>query len=572
MHRRANRLFTTVLLAAAMTAPAMTATATAQDRPSTLAGRSAVYVPNGAIATSQPLATAAGLAVLQRGGTAIDAAITAAAVLAVVEPHMTGIGGDAFALVWSGGDERLYGLNASGRSGSLMTRQALVAKGLARVPTRSPESITVPGALAGWSALLERFGTLTLAEALEPAIRIAEDGFPVSPVIAEQWAEQLDVLERDAGATATYLVDGERAPEAGEWFRNPDMARVYREIAARGIGHMYGGELGTRIANHVRSLGGFLTPEDMANHEIEWVDPVSVPYRGYRLWELPPNGQGIAALEMLRILEPYDLAAMGHNSAQYLHHLIEAKKLAYADLERYVGDAEHLQVPPERLLADDFIADRRALLDPGRAAERIEPGTAVTASETIYLTASDASGTMISFINSIYDEFGSGVVVPGTGFALQDRGAGFTLEEGVANTVAPNKRPFHTIIPAFVTKTGRNAGVLRDGEGEEPWLSFGVMGGSMQPQGHVQVLLNLLLFGMDVQQAADSPRFRHLSGLRVALESPIDDEVREALRALGHEIADESGVAFGGAQLILKLARGWAAGSDPRKDGMAAGH
>jgi gamma-glutamyltranspeptidase/glutathione hydrolase len=572
MHRRANRLFTTVLLAAAMTAPAMTATATAQDRPSTLAGRSAVYVPNGAIATSQPLATAAGLAVLQRGGTAIDAAITAAAVLAVVEPHMTGIGGDAFALVWSGGDERLYGLNASGRSGSLMTRQALVAKGLDRVPTRSPESITVPGALAGWSALLERFGTLTLAEALEPAIRIAEDGFPVSPVIAEQWAEQLDVLERDAGATATYLVDGERAPEAGEWFRNPDMARVYREIAARGIGHMYGGELGTRIANHVRSLGGFLTPEDMANHEIEWVEPVSVPYRGYRLWELPPNGQGIAALEMLRILEPYDLAAMGHNSAQYLHHLIEAKKLAYADLERYVGDAEHLQVPPERLLADDFIADRRALLDPGRAAERIEPGTAVTASETIYLTASDASGTMISFINSIYDEFGSGVVVPGTGFALQDRGAGFTLEEGVANTVAPNKRPFHTIIPAFVTKTGRNAGVLRDAAGEEPWLSFGVMGGSMQPQGHVQVLLNLLLFGMDVQQAADSPRFRHLSGLRVALESPIDDEVREALRALGHEIADESGVAFGGAQLILKLARGWAAGSDPRKDGMAAGH
>jgi gamma-glutamyltranspeptidase/glutathione hydrolase len=572
MHRRANRLFTTVLLAAAMTAPAMTATATAQDRPSTLAGRSAVYVPNGAIATSQPLATAAGLAVLQRGGTAIDAAITAAAVLAVVEPHMTGIGGDAFALVWSGGDERLYGLNASGRSGSLMTRQALVAKGLDRVPTRSPESITVPGALAGWSALLERFGTLTLAEALEPAIRIAEDGFPVSPVIAEQWAEQVDVLERDAGATATYLVDGERAPEAGEWFRNPDMARVYREIAARGIGHMYGGELGTRIANHVRSLGGFLTPEDMANHEIEWVEPVSVPYRGYRLWELPPNGQGIAALEMLRILEPYDLAAMGHNSAQYLHHLIEAKKLAYADLERYVGDAEHLQVPPERLLADDFIADRRALLDPGRAAERIEPGTAVTASETIYLTASDASGTMISFINSIYDEFGSGVVVPGTGFALQDRGAGFTLEEGVANTVAPNKRPFHTIIPAFVTKTGRNAGVLRDAAGEEPWLSFGVMGGSMQPQGHVQVLLNLLLFGMDVQQAADSPRFRHLSGLRVALESPIDDDVRGALRALGHEIADESGVAFGGAQLILKLARGWAAGSDPRKDGMAAGH
>jgi gamma-glutamyltranspeptidase/glutathione hydrolase len=563
-----SRHTTFLASAALMVAPTVGA---AQQRPTTLAGRSAVYAPNAAIATSQPLATAAGLEILQNGGNAVDAAIAAAAVLGVVEPHMTGIGGDAFAMVWSPGDGQLYGLNASGRSGSLMTRQALVDRGLEDVPTRSPESITVPGALAGWAALLERFGTITLAAALEPAIRIAENGFPVSPIIAAQWADQERVLKRDQGATATYLVDGERAPEAGEWFRNPDLARVYREIAARGPGHMYGGALGAQIAEHVRSLGGFLKAEDMAAHEVEWVEPVSVPYRGYRLWELPPNGQGIAALEMLRILEPYDLAGMGHNSAAYLHHLIEAKKLAYADLGRYVADRDHVTVPPERLLSDEFVSARRSLLDPARAADRPEPGRAVTASETIYLTASDASGMMVSFINSIYDEFGSGVVVPGTGFALQDRGAGFTLEEGHANTVAPRKRPFHTIIPAFVTRTGQAEGVLRDATGEEPWLSFGVMGGSMQPQGHVQVLLNLLLFGLNPQEAADAPRFRHLSGLRVALESPIGEDVREALGSLGHEIADESGVAFGGAQLIMKLERGWAAGSDPRKDGMAGG-
>jgi gamma-glutamyltranspeptidase/glutathione hydrolase len=263
---------------------------------------------------------------------------------------------------------------------------------------------------------------------------------------------------------------------------------------------------------------------------------------------------------------------MGHNSAPYLHALIEAKKLAYADIDQYVGDPEHVKVQPEQLLADDFISRRRALIDPRKAMERAEPGAAATASETIYLTVADVQGNMVSFINSIYDEFGSGVVVPGTGFALHDRGAGFTLEEGVANTVAPRKRPFHTIIPAFVTKTTRNTGVLRDAEGEEPWLSFGVMGGSMQPQGHVQVLLNLLVFGMDLQQAADAPRFRHLAGRRVALESPIREDVRRALAALGHEIADENGVAFGGAQLIMKLAQGWAAASDPRKDGMAAGH
>jgi gamma-glutamyltranspeptidase/glutathione hydrolase len=482
------------------------------------------------------------------------------------------MGGDLFAMVWLARDGKLYGLNASGRAGALMTRDALLAKGFDSVPARSPQSITVPGALSGWVALLERYGTLSLAEALAPAIRIAESGFPVSPIIAREWAAQTNVLSRDPGARATYLLDGTRAPHAGEWFRNPDLARTFRAVAANGPGYLYGGELGKRIAAHVQSLGGFLTDADFARHSVDWVEPISVPFKGYRLWELPPNGQGIAALEMLRILEPYDLRAMGHNSAAYLHHLIEAKKLAYADIEQYVGDAEHMRIPPERLLADEFIRARRAQLDPKKAADRVEPGVATTASETIYLTAADAEGNMVSFINSIYDEFGSGIVVPGTGFMLHDRGSGFTLQEGLANTVAPGKRPFHTIIPAFVTKTTRANGVLRDATGEEPFLSFGVMGGSMQPQGHVQVLLDLLVFGMDLQQAADAPRFRHMAGRRVALESPIGDDVRKALTALGHEIVSERGVAFGGAQLIMKLARGWAAGSDPRKDGMAVGY
>ena len=562
-------LFVPVLVAAAFLTPGVTVEA---QRPPSMAGRSTVYAPNGAIATSQPLASAAGLAVLQRGGNAIDAAVTAAVVLTVVEPHMVGLGGDMFAMVWSAKDGQLHGLNASGRAGSLMTRDALVSRGRERVPSRGVEAITVPGALSGWAALLERFGTITLAEALAPAIHIAENGFPVTPIIASDWQVETDVLLRDAGARATYLIDGERAPSEGEWFRNPDYARTLREIAAGGPGVLYGGALGTRVAHHVRAGGGFLTPEDFARHSPSWVEPVSVPFKGYRLWELPPNGQGIAALEMLRILETYDLKAMGHNSAAYLHHLIEAKKLAYADIEHYVGDPAHMRVPVDRLLSDDFTAGRRALMDPKRAAIRVEPGEATTASETIYLAASDADGNMVSFINSLFSAFGSAVVVPGTGFALQNRGSGFTLEANRANTVAPGKLPFHTIIPAFVTRTRQERGVLRSAAGEEPWLSFGVMGGAMQPQGHVQVLLNLLVFGMDPQQAVDAARFRHLGGPRVAIESPVSDDVRAILASLGHELVDEREIAFGGAQLIMKLAKGWAAASDPRKDGLAIGY
>jgi gamma-glutamyltranspeptidase/glutathione hydrolase len=535
------------------------------QRPSTMAHRSTVYAPHGMIATSQPLATAAGLAVLERGGNAFDAAVTAAAVLNVVEPMMTGIGGDMFALVWVAKEHRLVALNASGRAGSLMTREALLARGHRSMPEETVEDVTVPGALSGWDALLTRYGTITLAQALQPAIGYADEGFPVTPIIARDWTDQTAKLLKDEGARATYLVDGTRAPRAGEWFRNPDLARSFREIAAQGPAALYGGDLGERIVARVHELGGYLTLEDLKNHHPEWVEPISAPFHGYRVWELPPNNQGLAVLEMLRMLEPYDLRALGHNSAAYLHLLIEAKKLAYADLARYVGEPRAMTVPPGAFLSDAYIAARRALIDSAHAADRPQAGKPLTASETIYLTVADSAGNMVSFINSLFDLFGSGVVVPGTGFALQDRGAGFTLEPGLPNTVAPGKRPFHTLIPGFVTKPDAS-GV------EQPWMSFGVMGGSMQPQGHLQFLLNLLVFGMDLQDAIDAPRFRHFDGLRVALEPAIGDDVRRRLTALGHVIVPDSTVAFGGAQAILRLPRGYAAGSDPRKDGMAAGH
>lgn len=536
-----------------------------QNRSGTLAGRSTVYAPGGVVATSQPLATGAGLAVLQGGGNAIDAAVTTAAMLNVVEPMMTGVGGDMFAIVWLADEQRMVGLNASGRAGALMTREELIGRGHESMPRSGAETITVPGALAGWQTLLDSYGTISLADALAPAIRMAEHGFPASPVIADFWEGAEEMLARDEGARDTFLIDGKRAPRAGEWFSNRDFARTLRLIANGGPDVLYGGELGEAIVQRVSELGGFLTMDDLRSHRVDRVEPVSVPYRGYRLHELPPNGQGIAALEILRLLEPFDLKAMGHNSTAYLHHLIEAKKLAYADLEHFVGDPGNMKVSPDDLLNDAFIDARRALLDPERAIERADPGTAITASETTYFTVADRHGNMVSFINSIASAFGSGVVVPGTGFALQNRGVGFSLDPDRANAVAPGRRPFHTIIPAFVTKTAA------DGR-EEPWLSYGVMGGAMQPQGHVQVLLNLVDFGMDLQQALDAARFNHLDGNRVAIESVVPLEVRRQLEAMGHVLADPEGVFFGGAQAIMRLERGWAAASEPRMDGMAAGH
>jgi gamma-glutamyltranspeptidase / glutathione hydrolase len=550
-------------LCKALTLTLMANTVLHAQRSTTMAGRSTVYAPNAMVATSQPLASAAGLEVMRLGGNAIDAAVAAAAVLSVTEPHMTGIGGDMFAIVWLAKEQKLIALNASGRAGSLMTRDALAARGFRAGSEQGVMSVTVPGALAGWELLVRTYGKHTLARALQPAIGYARDGFPVTPIIASQWADETALLNKDPAAAATFLPGG-RAPKAGEYFRNPDYARTLQTIATGGIGTFYGGTIGQRIVARLAALNGFVTIEDMRRNAPNWVTPISVPFQGHRVWELPPNNQGIAALEMLRILEPYDLKAMGHNSAAYLHHLIEAKKLAYADLERFVGDADHLAMPVERMLSDDFIAERRSHLDANKAQARVDPGPLRTASETIYLTTADAEGNMVSLINSNFDAFGSGIVVPGTGFALHNRGASFSLTPGLPNTAAPGKRPFHTLIPAFVT---RNVGGR-----EQPYLSFGLMGGGMQAQGHVQFLLNHMVFGMELQPAIDAARFRHLDGQRVAIETPVGDAVRAALSAMGHVLVDERPVSFGGAQAIVRLAKGYGAGSDPRKDGMAVGY
>lgn len=534
-----------------------------------MAGRSPVYAPNGVAATSQPLATTAAIDALQHGGNAIDAAVTAAAVLSVVEPMMTGIGGDMFALIWIAKEHRLVALNASGRAGALMTREELLRRGrTTRIP-RGAETVTVPGALMGWQTLLDRYGTMSLGQALQPAIRYAEHGFVVTPVIAGDWAAETSVLRRDPGARATFLRDG-MPPKAGDWFTNADYARTLRQIAAEGPKALYGGTLGKRIVDRVRELGGFLTLQDLRDNAPTWVTPISVPFKGYRIWELPPNNQGIATLEMLRILEPYDLASLGHDSAPYLHLLIEAKKLAYADLAQYDGDPQSLTLSPAAILSDAFIAERRSHIDPRRAMVRANPGPARVSSETVYLTVADKDGNMVSFINSLFDAFGSGIVAPGTGFALQDRGAGFTLTPGLPNTVAPGKRPFHTLIPGFVTIPGARAAA--DGSGDEPYMSFGLMGGAMQAQGHAQFLINHLVFGMNVQEAMDAVRFRHVDSTRVLVEAPLPDGVVAALRALGHDVVVGRPDQFGGSQAIIRLKHGYVAGSDPRKDGHAAGY
>lgn len=544
--------------------------------PTTEFQEKAVYAPNGVVATSQPLASQAGLTVLQNGGNAVDAAVTAAAVLSVVEPYMTGIGGDMFAMLWSEKEQRLIGLNGSGHAGALMSFEKMAER--RRVPDSGPESITLPGALAGWAKLLETHGTLTLAQALAPAIALAETGFPVSKATATEWAMFESNINWDKGGRATFLIDGSRTPIAGEWFVNPDYANTLKLIAAKGPQALYGGELGQKIAARVQELGGYLTQSDFANYQAEWVEPMSVSFKGYRLWELPPNGQGIAALEMLKILEPYDLVRMQHNSAEYLHHLIEAKKLAYADLEHFVGDPALMQLKPEQLLSDEVIAKRRAQIKADRAMAHADPEPSLTTSDTTYLSVADKEGNMVSLINSIAGPFGSGIVVPGTGFALQNRGVGLSVQPGRANTVAPGRRPFHTIIPGFVTKT--------DAQGkQQPWLSFGIVGGPQQPQAHVQVLLNMVLFDMDIQQAIDAPRFRHWDDNQVSFEPAIPKRIVDMLYQMGHAPqnplmataqsvfhGNHPALIFGGGQGIMKAEKGYVAGSDSRRDGVAAAH
>jgi gamma-glutamyltranspeptidase / glutathione hydrolase len=546
------------------------------DRPagSARGTRSPVLGRNGVIATSQPLASAAGLQVLQAGGNAIDAAVTAAAVLAVVEPTMTGIGGDVFAIVYDAKTKTLRGLNSSGRAGSSANADALVAKGMTQMPGEGVYPVTVPGAMAGWVELLEKHGTITLARALEPAIRYARDGFPVSEIIADQWVDAAGRVSQDPAAAAVFLPGG-RAPKPGEIFRNPDLARTLEQIARGGRDVFYRGPIGAAIAADIQTRGGFLTAADFASHRADWIDPISTNYRGYEVYELPPNTQGFVALEILNILEGYDIKSLGHNSGDYLHRLAEAKRIAFADRAAYLADPE--LVPPstlKALIAKDYAAARRREIDPARAAPGYKPGVFAEAGgtashgasfdgrdrgDTVYLAAADGQGNAISFINSLFSEFGSGIVTGGTGVVLHNRGAGFTLAKGHPNRLAPGKRPLHTLAPAFVMKDGK------------PFMPFGVMGGDNQAPAHVQVVVNIVDFGMNVQEAGEAARARHTAD-GLAAESGIGEAVRASLRQRGHLVMDGLGLMGGYQAVMIDPATGvLMGGSDPRKDGLAIG-
>jgi gamma-glutamyltranspeptidase / glutathione hydrolase len=533
--------------------------------------RSVVMARQGMIATSQPLASAAGLGVLQQGGNAIDAAVTAAAVLAVVEPTMNGLGGDLFAIVYDPKTKQARGLNASGRAPATATPAEFKRRNLSEIPYRGMLSVSVPGVVDGWHELLSKHGTLTLARALEPAIVYARDGFAVSEIIAGQWQSQAKTLARDPAAAATFLPDG-RAPLPGAIFRNPRLAVTLEELARSGRDSFYRGVIARSIAADMKQRGGLLTETDLSAHRSDWVAPISTTYRGHEVLELPPNTQGIVALQMLNIVEGFDMKSLGHNSAEYLHLLVEAKRIAFADREAWLADLN--AVPPDvlkRLLSKEYAAERRREIDVQRSTPSFKPlarpGIAggsrqlpEARGDTIYLTAADRDGNVVSLIQSIYESFGAGIVAGDTGIALHNRGSLFSLEPNHPNALAPGKRPLHTLVPAMVMKDNR------------PWLSFGVMGGDMQPQGHVQVLLNLIDFAMNIQEAGEAARFRH-SGEGLALESAIGPEVRARLESLGHTVINRFG-AFGGFQGILidpktGVMKG---GSDPRKDGLAIGY
>jgi len=526
-------------------------------------------------ATSQPLATQAAVEILRLGGSAVDAAIAANAVLAVVEPTGCGPGGDLFAMVWEagpGGHGRLHGLNGSGRSPAGLTLAHLRGLRLARIPPRGPLPISVPGAVDGWFALHARFGRLPVADLLAPAIHYAEQGFPVTEVIAHTWAEEAEVLGGQPGFAATYLPGG-RAPAKGEPFKNAGLAATLRALVQGGRDAFYAGEVARAIEEAVAAAGGFLTAADLAAHRSTWVEPVSVSYRGHEVWELPPNGQGIAALQMLAILEGYDLRRLGFGSADHLHLLIEAKKLAYEDRARFYADPDFARAPVPALLATRYAAERRRRIDPRRAALAQPPGDpgALDAGDTVCLATGDAQGNIVSLLQSNFRGMGSGIVPAGLGFSLQNRGELFAMEPGHANVYAPGKRPFHTIIPAFVTRAGR------------PVLAFGVMGGGFQPQGHVQILVNRLDFGMGYQEAGDAPRVLHEGsseptggtmedGGRVSLESCFAYETIRELGERGHRVGWNAGE-YGGYQAVAwdDERRIYYGASESRKDGHAAG-
>jgi gamma-glutamyltranspeptidase/glutathione hydrolase len=538
--------------------------------------RSEVIATQGMAATSHPLASQVALDVLKRGGTAVDAAIAANATIGLMEPTGNGVGGDLFAIVWDAKSKKLHGLNASGRSPKSLTLEKLRAElrklNSSTIPRTGPLPVSVPGTVDGWFELHGKFGKLPMKELLAPAIAYARNGFPVTEIIAEGWARNARNLQKYPGFAETYMPNG-RAPAKGEVFRNPFLADTLTAIAEGGRDAFYKGDIARRIETYMRANGGYLTAADLAAHRSEWVEPVSTNYRGYDVWELPPNTQGVAALQMLNILEAYDLKSMGFGSAEYLHLFVEAKKLAFEDRAKYYADPEFAKIPLKSLLSKDHAAKQRALIKMDRAAlEYPAAPKPVDEGDTIYMTVADSAGNMVSLIQSNYRGMGSGMTPTGCGFILQDRGELFSLRDGHANVYAPGKRPFHTIIPAFVTKDGK------------PWLSFGVMGGAMQPQGHVQIVVNLIDFGMNLQEAGDAPRARHdgsseptgevmKDGGEIVLEVGASPAAVKALEARGHKVSISNDGDFGGYQAIMRTAEGvYFGASESRKDGAAQGY
>jgi gamma-glutamyltranspeptidase/glutathione hydrolase len=538
------------------------------------ATRSEVIAQHGMAATSHPLATQVALDILKAGGSAADAAIAANAALGLMEPTGNGIGGDLFAIVWDPKSKKLHGLNASGRSPKALTLEHFQELGLKTIPPRGPLPVSVPGTVDGWFELHGRFGRLPMKKVLAPAIGYAREGHPLAETIAHYWALSVPVLSKFPGFTEQFTVNG-RAPAKGEVWKNANLANTLEKIASRGRDAFYKGDIARTIAAYMKAQGGFLAYEDLAKHRSEWVEPVSTHYRGYDVWELPPNSQGIAALQMLNILEGYDLRAMGFGSAQHLHALVEAKKLAFEDRAKYYADPAFVKIPVKELVSKEYAAARRKLIDPNKAAKRVDAGNpALREGDTIYLTTADRDGMMVSLIQSNYRGMGSGMAPPGLGFILQDRGELFSLVPGQNNTYAPGKRPFQTIIPAFITKDG------------QPWISFGVMGGDMQPQGHVQIVLNLIDFGMNLQEAGDAPRIYHTGsseptgevmedGGELFLESGFAPETVRALAQRGHRTGTQVGP-YGGYQAIKRESGPsgtvYVGASESRKDGHAAGY
>lgn len=547
-------------------------TAYSQDRITgeLFSSRSETIAKNAMVATSHPLASQVGIDILKKGGNAIDAAIAANAAIGLMEPTGNGIGGDLFAIVWIEKEKKLYGLNASGRSPKDLTIAFFKKKNFKKIPSFGPLSVSVPGCVDGWFELHKKFGSLEMKDVLEPAINYAENGFPVTELVSHYMTLSSKFYSKYPNFKETFTING-RPPQKGQIFKNPFLAKTLKAIAIQGKSGFYEGEIAKKISDFIIEQGGFLSEWDLKNHRSEWVNPVSTNYRGHDIWELPPNGQGIAALQILNILEGFDIEAMGFGSAAYIHHFVEAKKIAFADRAKYYADMDFNEIPVDYLISKTYANQRRNEINSYKAARAVDAAE-IENGDTIYLTTADSEGNMVSLIQSNYRGMGSGMVPKGLGFMIQNRGELFSLEQGHYNAYEPLKRPFHTIIPAFITKSGK------------PMISFGLMGGAMQPQGHAQIVINLIDFGMNLQEAGDAPRIRHSSGQQptgglmtdggqVSLESGFDYKEIRKLMQYGHKVNYSNG-SYGGYQAIMYDSENgvYFGASESRKDGNAIGY